>query len=141
MTTKKMMMLTMTAWGWKPHWTQSRTSKAWAGSRNVLTAGRQDTGVQNVSTKKKGRLEKAGAATDASVKKTKSKCSHCSKPGHKEEGCWKKHPHNAPSGSSTKASGMFLDEELLVCNIAQDEMLYLTQDIDAAYYCVPIIED
>jgi hypothetical protein len=30
---------------------------------------------------------KAGAVTDASVKRTKSKCSHCSKPGHKEEDC------------------------------------------------------
>jgi hypothetical protein len=27
--------------------------------------------------KKKGQIEKACAATDASIKKTKSKCSHC----------------------------------------------------------------
>jgi hypothetical protein len=70
--------------------------------------------------KKKGQLEKAGTATDASIKKTKSKCSHCGKPGHKEEDCWKKHPHEAPSRSSTKTLGTFLDEELLVSNIAQD---------------------
>jgi hypothetical protein len=37
--------------------------------------------------------------------------------------------------------GMFLDEELLVRNIAQDKMPYVTQDVEAAYYCVPIIED
>ena len=37
--------------------------------------------------KKKGQMEKTGAAADASVKKTKSKCSHCGKPGHKEEDC------------------------------------------------------
>jgi hypothetical protein len=43
--------------------------------------------------------------------------------------------------SFTEALGMFLDEELLVCNIAQDEMPYVTRDIEAAYYCVPFIED
>jgi hypothetical protein len=91
--------------------------------------------------KKKGRSEKADAVTDASIKKTKSKCSNCGKPGHKEEDCWKKHPHKAPSRSSTEASGMFLDEELLVCNIAQDKMPYIVQDVGAAYYCVSIIED
>jgi hypothetical protein len=91
--------------------------------------------------KKKGQSEKAGAETDSSIKKTKSRCSHCSKPDHKEEDCWKKHPHKAPSRSSTEALGRFLDEELLVCNIAQDEMPYVTQDIEAAYYCVPIVED
>jgi hypothetical protein len=36
---------------------------------------------------------------------------------------------------------MFQDEELLVCNIAQDKMPYITQDVEAAYYCIPIIED
>jgi hypothetical protein len=65
--------------------------------------------------KKKGQMEKAGAATDASDKRIKSKCSYCGKPGHKEENCWKKHPHKAPSRRSTEASGMFLDEELLMC--------------------------
>ncbi len=74
-------------------------------------------------------------------KKTKSKCSHCGKPCHKEEDCWKKHPHKAPARSSTEALGMFLDEELLVCNIAQEEVPYAMQDVEAAYYCVPIIED
>ncbi len=91
--------------------------------------------------KKKGQSEKAGAASYASIKKTKSKCSHRGKPGHKEENCWKKHPHKAPSRSSMEASGMFLDEELLVYNIVQDKMPYITQDVEAAYYCVPIIED
>jgi hypothetical protein len=86
-------------------------------------------------------LEKAGAAADASVKKTKSKCSHCGKPGHKEEDCWKKHPHRALSRSPMEASGMFLDEELLVCNIAQDKVPSTTQGVEAAYYCVPIIEN
>jgi hypothetical protein len=36
---------------------------------------------------------------------------------------------------------MFLDEELLVCNIAQDKMPYVMQDIEEAYYCVPITEE
>jgi hypothetical protein len=45
--------------------------------------------------KKKGQSKKAGAATDASIKKTKSKCSHCSKPGHKEEDCWEKEFHRS----------------------------------------------
>jgi hypothetical protein len=50
---KKTIMSTMTVWGWKPHWAQSRTDKAWSGSRNALTAGRQDTGLQNVPTRKR----------------------------------------------------------------------------------------
>jgi hypothetical protein len=36
---------------------------------------------------------------------------------------------------------MFLDEELLVCHIAQDKMAYVTQGIEEAYYLVPTIED
>ncbi len=40
-----------------------------------------------------------------------------------------------------EALGKFLDQELLVCNIAQDKMPYVTQDIEATYYCFPIIED
>jgi hypothetical protein len=52
-----------------------------------------------------------------------------------------KHPHKAPSRSSTEALGTFLDEDLLVCKIAQDKMRYVTQDIEAAYYCVTTIED
>jgi hypothetical protein len=40
-----------------------------------------------------------------------------------------------------EASETFLDKELLVYNIAQDEMPYITQDVEAAYYCVTIIED
>jgi hypothetical protein len=35
----------------------------------------------------------------------------------------------------------FLEEELLVCNIAQDKVPYIMQDVEAAYYCVFIIED
>ncbi len=38
-------------------------------------------------------------------------------------------------------SGMFLDEELLMCHNAQDETPYVTQDVEEAYYCVPTIED
>jgi hypothetical protein len=95
----------------------------------------------NVPTRKKGRMEKAGAATDASDKRIKSKCSYCGKPGHKEENCWKKHPHKAPSRRSMEASRTFLDEELLVCHIAQAETPYITQGIEEAYYYVPIIED
>jgi hypothetical protein len=63
--------------------------------------------------------------TDASIKKTKFKCSHCSKPSHKEEDCWKKYPHKAP--------GTFLDEELLMCHIAQDEMPIDMQGVEEAY--------
>jgi hypothetical protein len=90
---------------------------------------------------KKGQAEKAGAVTDASVERTKSKCSHCGKPGHKEEDCWKKHLHKAPPRHFTEASGMLLDEELLVCHIAQDKMPYITQGIEEAYYFVPTNED
>jgi hypothetical protein len=50
---KKAMMLKMTAWGWKPHWAQLRTSEAWSVSRNASTAGRWDTGLQNVLTRKR----------------------------------------------------------------------------------------
>jgi hypothetical protein len=32
-----------------------------------------------------------------------------------------------------EALGTFLDEEVLVCNIAQDEKPYIMQDIEAAY--------
>jgi hypothetical protein len=91
--------------------------------------------------KKKGQTEKAGAVTDASVKKTKSKCSHCSKPDHKEDDCWKKYLHKAPPRCSTKASGMFQDDELLVCHIAQDKMPYVMHGAEEAYYCVPTIGD
>ena len=28
-----------------------------------------------------------------------------------------------------------------MCNIVQDKMPYVMQDVEAAYYCVPIIED
>ncbi len=37
--------------------------------------------------------------------------------------------------------GTFLDEELLVCNIAHDKVPYVMQDVEAAYYCAPFIED
>jgi hypothetical protein len=53
----------------------------------------------------------------------------------------KKHSHKAPSRSSMEVLGAFLDEELLVCNNAQDKMPYVTQEVEAAYYCVSIIED
>jgi hypothetical protein len=86
-------------------------------------------------------MEKAGAATEASINGTKSKCSHYGKPGHKEEDCWKKHPHKALPRHSTEASGMFLEEELLVCHNAQDKMPYVMPDIEEAYFCVLIIED
>jgi hypothetical protein len=71
-----------------------------------MNAGRQDTGLKCPNKKKKGRTEKAGAATDASVKRTKSKCNHCGKSGHKEEDYWKKHPHKAPPRHSTEASSV-----------------------------------
>jgi hypothetical protein len=92
--------------------------------------------------KKKGRSEKAGAENDKSVKKTRPKCGHCDHPGHTESKCWKKYPRKAPSKSSLEASGAFLDDELLVCNIvAKDKITCITQDVEAAYYCVPIKED
>jgi hypothetical protein len=52
-TMKKSMTVTTTAWGWKPHWAQSMTSKAWLGSKDAMNAGRQDTGPQNVPTRKR----------------------------------------------------------------------------------------
>ncbi len=79
--------------------------------------------------------------TDASVKRTKSKCSHCGKPGRKEEACWKKHLHKTPARRSMEASATFPDEELLMCHIAHDKMPYVTQGVEEAYYCVPTIED
>jgi hypothetical protein len=39
-----------------------------------------------------------------------------------------------------EALRMFLDEKLLVCNIAQDKMPFVMQDIEVSYYCVPIID-
>jgi hypothetical protein len=33
-----------------------------------------------------------------------------------------------------------MDEDLLVCQIAQDEMPYITQGVEEAYYFVPTIE-
>jgi hypothetical protein len=86
-------------------------------------------------------MEKAGTATEASVNRTKSKCGHCGKPGHKEEDCWKKHPHKAPPRRSMETSGTFLEEELLMCHITPDKIPYVMPGIEEAYYCVPIIED
>ncbi len=83
--------------------------------------------------KKEGQTEKAGTVTDVSIKKTKSNCSHCSKPGHKEKDCLKKYPHKAPPTRSMEASGTFLDEKLLVCHIAHDEMPYVMQGVEEAY--------
>jgi hypothetical protein len=91
--------------------------------------------------KKKGGLEKASAAGETRVNKTSFKCSHCRKPGHAESNCWKKYPHKAPSNSSTEASGVFLNKELLVCNINVDGTYYIAENIENAYYCVPIAED
>jgi hypothetical protein len=87
------------------------------------------------------RSEKASTATDASIKKKRPKCSHCGHPGHTENDCWKKHPHKAPIKSSLEVFGVFLDEELLVCNIAVDDATYIMQDVETAYYCIPIIKD
>ncbi len=53
MVTMKTMMSTTTVWGWKPHWAQSRKSKAWLGSRNAMNVERQDTGLLNVPTRKR----------------------------------------------------------------------------------------
>jgi hypothetical protein len=68
--------------------------------------------------KKKGQTEKAGTVTDGSVRKTKSKCSHCGR--SQGRGLLEEIPAQAPPRRSTEASGTFLDEELLVCHIAQD---------------------
>jgi hypothetical protein len=86
----------------------AKVKQSLVGKQKALTAARKDTGLQNVPTKK-GTNRKAGASADASIKKTKSKCSHCGKPGHKEEDCWKKHHHKAPAKSSTEALGTFPD--------------------------------
>jgi hypothetical protein len=91
--------------------------------------------------KKKGRSEKAGATTETRVNNTKTKCSHCSKPGHVESSCWKKYPHKVPSKSSTKASGVFLNKELHVCNININETYCITENIENTHYCIPIIKD
>jgi hypothetical protein len=71
----------------------------------------------------------------------RSKCSHCRKPGHAKSSCWKKYPHKAPSKSSTEASGEFLNEEQHVCNIDANDTYYITENVEYAHYCVPIIED
>jgi hypothetical protein len=90
---------------------------------------------------RKGGSEKAGAAAETRVNKMRSKCSHCGKPGYAKSSCWKKYRHKAPSKSSTEASGVFLDEELLVCTIDVDDTYYVTENVENAYYCVPIVED
>ncbi len=91
--------------------------------------------------KKKGGSEKTSTAAETSVKKTRSKCSHCSRTNHSESNCWNKYPHKAPRKSSTDASGAFLKEEVLVCNIKVDDTYYVTANVENAYYCVPITED
>ncbi len=91
--------------------------------------------------KKKGGSEKVGAAAVTRANKMRSKCSHCGKPGHAESSCWKKYPHKAPSKSSTEASGVFLKKELLVCNFDVGDTYYVTENVENAYYSVPIIED
>jgi hypothetical protein len=55
--------------------------------------------------------------------------------------CWKKYPHKPASKSSMEASGTFLEEELLGCNIKVDDIYYITENTKNAYYCVPITED
>jgi hypothetical protein len=92
--------------------------------------------------KKKGGSEKASAAAESSIKKSRSKCSHCSRTSHSESNCWKKYPHKAPSKSSTKASGAFLEKELLMCSIKVNDTYYVsTENVKNTYYCVPITED
>jgi hypothetical protein len=88
--------------------------------------------------KKKSMSEKTGAAAEIKVNKSRSKCSHCGRTGHDESSCWKKYLHKAPSKSSMEASGAFLEEELLVCNIKVDDTYCITENIENTYYCVPI---
>jgi hypothetical protein len=102
MTTKKTKTSTMTAWGWKPHWAQSRTSKAWSGSRNSLNARRQDAGLQNVPTRKR-----------------------------KDD--WKR--------LVLQQMQALRKPNPIAVTVTKNKMPYITQDVEAAYYCVPIIED
>ncbi len=40
-----------------------------------------------------------------------------------------------------KSSGVFLEEELLVDKIKVDDTYYITENVENAYYCVPITEN
>jgi hypothetical protein len=82
--------------------------------------------------KKKGRSEKAGAAAETRVNKPRFKFSHCGKPGHAKSSCWKKYPHKTQSKSSTGASGVSLNKELLVCNINVNDLNYITENVENA---------
>jgi hypothetical protein len=91
--------------------------------------------------KNQGGLEKASPVAETRVNKTRSKCSHCGKPGHVQSSCSKKYSHKASSKSSTEAPGVFLDEELLVCNININDTYYVPENLENTYYYVPITED
>ncbi len=91
--------------------------------------------------KKKGRSEKASAVTETSAKNPWSNCGCCSIAGHAEHICWKKYKHKAPCKSSTEASRVFLDEELILCNIKVDDTFYLTEDVENACYSIPTNDD
>jgi hypothetical protein len=93
--------------------------------------------------KKKDRSKKAGAVAVTRVHKRKTKCSHCGRLGHVhvKSSCWKKYPHKTPSKSSTETSGVFLNKELLVCNINVNYTYYVTENVENVYYCIPIVQD
>jgi hypothetical protein len=91
--------------------------------------------------KKKGKSEKASAAAGTSIEKTRTKCSHCGRTNHSESNCWKKYPHKAPRKSSMEASEAFLEEELLVCKIEAYNTYIITENIEDAYYYVPITDE
>ncbi len=107
-----------------------------------FNCNRKDHGsLQYCYKKKKGRSEKAGVVNETRVNKTKANCCHYRETGHGVSSCWKKYPHKAPSMSSTEASGVFLNKELLVCNINVNGTYCITENVENAYYCIPIKED
>jgi hypothetical protein len=91
-------------------------------------------------TKTKGGSEKADAVADTSVNKLRSKCSHCGMNNHAECKCWNKYLHKTPRKSSKEASGMFLEEELIVCKKEVNDTYYVTKNVENAYYCVPTLD-
>jgi hypothetical protein len=81
---------------------------------------------------KEWQVRKGQCCTETRVNQTKAKCSHWGKTGHIKSSCWKKYLHKVPSKSSIEASGVFLNKELLVCNINVNDTYCITENIESA---------